>query len=208
MQTTRVMYPDGANCHYVGRNGEGNCDGLELTRYDNALKIVHLDAIGSRGRAVKATITFPLSEIDNVIAALKLLKGEEQTLAPPQGYDEMPAGCLNYTILATLEVPVGIEVRKLRNDIQEQVYDLGGCAGNFKIEKIDGDKATVRFTRSLSDDQGYAREVYPEDLKLGLVHQFKLEVEDCTTFGYPLEVVELKYLDPAVPDEVTQGTGD
>lgn len=205
MQTERVTYPDGADCYYVGKKGEGLCIGIDLTRQDNAFKIVRLDAIGRKGRPVEATITFPLTEIDNVIAALTRLKPVTDQKPPPG-----PNTSNVYTVTGVFTVPDTLTVAELRDELQEKLYDHGGMAGDFNIDRLEGGKAFMTFTRSVHDDRRYGLRKNPGDLADGLRQQLQGEVQEARDdhgLTYPFEVGELKYMDPGVPDEVTTGTG-
>lgn len=62
---------------YNGRNGEGRCVGIDITRKGKDL--VYIQPVTSRGKTSDACrITIPFEEIDNVIESLERMKGRQE----------------------------------------------------------------------------------------------------------------------------------
>lgn len=71
----RVMWQDNDNPYFLGRNGEGQSHGVEVTNYDNGFRLVHIEPITSKGKVARCVVTVPLDKVDDLIAALKAARG-------------------------------------------------------------------------------------------------------------------------------------
>lgn len=86
----RVMWQDNDNPYFLGRNGEGQSHGVEVTNYDNGFRLVHIEPITSKGKVAWCVVTVPLDKVDDLIAALKHARGVQigdkvMTLKPIKG---------------------------------------------------------------------------------------------------------------------------
>jgi hypothetical protein len=75
-------------------------------------------------------------------------------------------------------------IKKLVGIIQTNWYDDGGMAGFFKVEGCVSGNWRVIVTRSISDDDEYAREMDSENPENGYLRQFEAELTDCF-FPFP-----------------------
>jgi hypothetical protein len=69
-EQVRLMWEDNDKPYYLGRNGEGQAKGVELTNYNNAFSMVHIEPVNSKGNTARCVITVPLNKVDELIAAL------------------------------------------------------------------------------------------------------------------------------------------
>ncbi len=71
MNTKRIMFSQQTG--FKGRNGYFKCNGFELTKYNNE-NIIYIEPITSKNVTGNCKLEIPLEDIEEFIAALKLLK--------------------------------------------------------------------------------------------------------------------------------------
>lgn len=71
MDTKRIMFSQQTG--FKGRNGYFKCNGFELTNFNNE-NIIYIEPITSKNVTGNCQLEIPLEDIEEFIAALKLLK--------------------------------------------------------------------------------------------------------------------------------------
>jgi hypothetical protein len=81
--------------------------------------------------------------------------------------------------------------------LQRDLYDEGGMSGDFEVIDASATVETmVVFQRYIPDDEEYALERCPDDLRQGLLEQFKAELTDCVPEGMDHEIVAVEWEEP------------
>lgn len=75
MRQMVMMWVDNENPYYLGRNGEGQMQGVQVSNYDNDFSMLHIEPINSKGQVARCVMTVPLDKVDELVAALLSLRG-------------------------------------------------------------------------------------------------------------------------------------